>query len=89
MKRKLKLQFKTCDKHSLKGGFSLTKFVSNSVHCLSKIPKEHCDNEKDKHRALGVMWNTVNDTFFHQKLAKVQEDKTDYTPRKLLSFIAC
>ena len=72
-----------------KGGFSLTKFVSNSVQCLSKIPKEHCDNEKDKHRVLGVMWNTVNDTFFHQKLAKVQEDKTDYTLRKLLSLIAC
>ena len=72
-----------------KGGFSLTKFVSNSVQCLSKIPKEHCDSEKDKHRVLGVMWNTVNDTFFHQKLAKVQEDKTDYTLRKLLSLIAC
>ena len=72
-----------------KGGFSLTKFVSNSVQCLSKIPKEHCDSEKDKHRVLGVMWNTVNDTFFHEKLAKVQEDKTDYTLRKLLSLIAC
>ena len=35
------------------------------------------------------MWNTVNDTFFHQKLAKIQEDKTDYTLRKLLSLIAC
>ena len=35
------------------------------------------------------MWNKVNDTFFHQKLAKVQEDKTDYTLRKLLSLIAC
>ena len=57
-----------------KGGFSLTKFVSNSVQCLSKIPKEHCDNKKDKHRVLGVMWNTVNDTF---------------TLRKLLSLIAC
>ena len=38
-----------------KGGFCLTKFVSNSVQCLSKTPKEHCDNEKDKHRVLGVM----------------------------------
>ena len=72
-----------------KGGFSLTKFVSNSVQCLSKIPKEYCDSEKDKHRILGVMCNTINDTFFHQKLAKVQEDKTDYTLRKLLSLIAC
>ena len=71
------------------GGFCLTKFVSNSVQCLSKTPKEHCDNEKDKHRVLGVMWNTVNDTFFHQKLSKIQEDKTDYTLRKLLSLIAC
>ncbi|XP_075264245.1 uncharacterized protein LOC142356170 [Convolutriloba macropyga] len=72
-----------------KGGFSLTKFVSNSVQCLNKIPKEHRDNEKDKHRVLGVMWNTVNDTFYHQKLAKVQEDKREYTLRKLLSLIAC
>ena len=73
---------------AVKGGFCLTKFVSNSVQCLSKTPKEHCDNEKDKHRVLGVMWNTVNDTFFHQNLAKIQEDKTDYTLRKLLSLIA-
>ena len=72
-----------------KGAFSLTKFVSNSVQCLSKIPKENCDNEKDKHRFLGVMWNTVNDIFFHQKLAKVHEDKTKYKLRKLLSSIAC
>ncbi|XP_075264413.1 uncharacterized protein LOC142356371 [Convolutriloba macropyga] len=72
-----------------KGGFSLTKFVSNSVQCLNKMPKEHCDKEKDKHRVIGVMWNTVNDTFFHQKRAKVQEDKADYTLRKLLSLIAC
>ena len=72
-----------------KGGFCLTKFVSNSVQCLCKTPKEHCDNKKDKHRVLGVMWNTVNDTFFHQKLATIQEDKTDYTLRKLLSLIAC
>ena len=72
-----------------KGGFCLTKFVSNSVHCLSKTPEEHCDNEKDKHRVLGVMWDAVNDSFFHQKLAKIQEDKTDYTLRKLLSLIAC
>ena len=35
------------------------------------------------------MWNTVNDAFCHQKLAIVQEDKTDYTLRKLLSIIAC
>ena len=35
------------------------------------------------------MWYTVNDTFFHQKLAKIQEDKTDYTLRRLLSLSAC
>ena len=89
MNRKLKRQFKTCDKPSRLGSFSLTKFVSNSVQRLSKIPKENCDNEKDKHRVLCVMWNTVNDTFFRQKLAKVQEDKTQYTLRKLPSLIAC
>ena len=71
------------------GGFCLTKFVSNSVQCLCKTHKEHCDNEKDKHRVLGVTWNTVNDNFFHQKLAKSQEDKTHYTLRKLLSLNAC
>ena len=38
-----------------KGGFCLTKFVSNSVQCLSKTPKEQCDQEKDKYRVLGVM----------------------------------
>ena len=72
-----------------KGGFSLTTFVSNSVQCLSEIPKEHCDNEKDKHRVFDIMWNTVNDTFFHQTLAKFQEDKTDYTLKELHSLIAC
>ena len=72
-----------------KGGFNLTKFVLNSVQCLNILPTEHCDNEKDKHRVFGVMWNTVNDTFFHQKPAKVKEDKTVYTLRKLLSLIAC
>ena len=72
-----------------KGGFCLTKFVSSSVECLSETPKEHCDNDKDKHRVLGVMWDTVNDSLFHQKHAKIQEDNTDYTLRKLLSLIAC
>ena len=72
-----------------KGGFCLTKFVSNSVQCFSKTPKEHCDKEKDKHRVLGAVWDTVNDSFFHQKLAKIQEDKTVYTLRKLISCIAC
>ena len=76
-----------CDKHS-KGGFSRTKFVSNFAQCFDEIPKEHCDNEIDKHRVLGVMWNTANDTFFHQKLTKVQEDKTDFALRKLLPLIA-
>ena len=44
----------------------LTMFVSNSAHCLDKITKELCDNEKDKPRVLAVMLNTTNDTFLHQ-----------------------
>ena len=72
-----------------KGGFSLNKFVSNSAQCLNKIPKVQWCIENNKHRVLGVMWNTANDTVFHQTLSKLQESKTDYTLRKLFSLNVC
>ena len=57
------------------GGFSLTKWVSNSHEVLASIPEYHrtkqfkeLDLDKEKlpiERALGIEWNTESD-FYHQ-----------------------
>ena len=54
-----------------KGGFNLTKWVSNSLHALATIPEsESAKPVKDLHlgdmpsqRALGIKWNLELDTF--------------------------
>ena len=61
----------TCVCH--KGGFHLTKWVSNSRTVLSHIPKEdratemkELDLDRDKlptERALGLLWCVESDTF--------------------------
>ena len=53
-----------------RGGFNLTKFMSNDRHVLSQIPVEKraaqavdLDLDLPVDRALGVKWNTEEDTF--------------------------
>ena len=78
-----------------KGGFNLTKFVTNNQDVLKSIPDEHkgpslknihiIDKSSDViDRALGVSWNLQNDTFiFSFKL----KDKP-LTRRGILSTIS-
>ena len=54
-----------------KGGFHLTKFISNSNIVLDEIPSELCArqpselrlDQSDVERTLGVMWNISEDAF--------------------------
>ena len=60
-----------------KGGFNLTKFVSNS-----KQNDEHC------HCLLGVLWNKSTGILFYKIPAKFENNGDNYSIRKLLSLIA-
>ena len=68
-----------------KGGFHLTKFVSNDREILKPLPQSvNLDLEKiSLERALGMLWNPHNDTI------KVKAAMKPFPPstRSLLSFI--
>ena len=74
-------------------GFELTSFVSNSRKILASLPNEnlssevkeinlHVDNLPDN-KALGVIWNTQNDTFSY----RTKFDSKPCTKRGILSTL--
>ena len=72
-----------------KGGFNLTKFVTNEPNALEMLESEHIETETEDHQVLGLLWNSSSDKIFHKKLSKIDQDASHYTLRKLLSLIAC
>lgn len=77
-----------------RGGFNLTKWISNSRKVLQNIPEEHkaknlyeLDLDRDKlpvERALGLQWCIETDSFKFKLKVKEQP----YTKRGLLSVIS-
>ena len=74
-----------------RGGFNLTKFVTNDVSVLEKI--DICDratNVKDivpgmQCKALGVRWRVSQDTFHY--VVKERDDSEQITRRVILSHV--
>ena len=48
-----------------KGGFNLTKFVSNERSAIQDFDDSD-ENDKNCHRVLGVHWNKSADRLFHK-----------------------
>ena len=71
---------KSLDEMMKRGGFKLTKWVSNSKGVLSHIAKENQTqsntinfNESEPLKALGICWNTITDCFcsaFHRACSR-------------------
>ena len=72
-----------------KGGFSLTKIVTNEPNTLEMLESEHIESETEDNRGLGQLWNSPSDIIFHKKLSKIDQDASQYTLHKLLPLIAC
>ena len=72
-----------------KGGFHLTKFISNESDVLSMIPEEEQAKEAKElnpcSKALGVRWNVLEDEFYFD--VKVQNGEV-VTRRVMLSVVA-
>ena len=72
-----------------KGGFSLTKFVSNTPEVLAEISD---DNDKDETkrimRVLGQKWNLTTDDFVMFPPEQFPKDAAVYTQRKLFSLVS-
>jgi hypothetical protein len=76
------------------GGFKLTKFACNSIQVMSNLPKEHLCKEAQEIklsmgelpllRALGVSWNTKEDSFHFN--IEMKENPT--TRRGFLSIVS-
>ena len=60
---------KTLNKTLSKGGFNLTKFVSNEQSTIKKF-SDSKENDEDYHRVLGVHWNKSTDIVFQKLPAK-------------------
>ena len=56
-----------------KGGFRLTKFVSNKHEALRFIEQEDRDEWKEINRVLGQKWNSRTDCFLMKALEKFPE----------------
>ncbi len=75
-----------------KGGFNLTKWVSNSREVMASIPSSErapkmVDLDVESFPdivALGVSWNIETDTFYF----RIRNENSANTRRKLLSFIS-
>ena len=74
-------------KYSLhKGGFRLTKFVSNKHEALRFIEQEDRDELKEINRVLGQKWNTRTDCFLMKTLEQFPRNASEYTQRKMFSL---
>ena len=71
-----------------RGGFKLTKFISNCPEVLERIPCEDLDESKNFTRVLGQKWNFVDDKFFIKPLEEFPKTAAMYTRRKLFSLFA-
>ena len=69
-------QTKDCLK---KGGFMLTKFVSNTPEILGEIPYDDKDQTKGIMRILGQKWNVTTDDFVMFRLEHFSKDAAVYT----------
>ena len=71
-----------------KGGFNLTKFVSNDLNCLQGPLKDHTVQSLHPLRVLGVLWDIQEDKLFLKFDTNNFTEKTSFTLRQLLSLIA-
>ena len=69
-------------------GFKLTKFLSNCLEVLERIPCVDLDESTDFTRLLGQKWNFVHDNFFIKTLEEFPKNAAMYTQRKLFSLVA-
>jgi len=79
-----------------KGGFRLTKWVSNSKKIMNSLPESErapsvknlnlAENAQLTERALGVQWNVHADTFSF-KIAN--KEKTRYWKRNPVNHLFC
>ena len=75
-------------KHVLKtGGLNLTKFLTNNLAVLEKIPEEDRIGVLKLQRILGQTWNPESDQLLFAK-PKLSYEKENITQRKLLSMAA-
>ena len=71
-----------------KGGFRLTKFVSNKHGALRFIEQEDRDELKEINRVLGQKWNTRTDCFLMKTLEQFSRNASEYTQKKLFSLVS-
>ena len=71
-----------------RGGFKLTKFLSNCSEVLERNPCEDLDESNDFTRVLGQKWNFVDDKFFIKPWEEFPKNAAMYTQRKLFSLVA-
>ena len=71
-----------------KGGFRLTKFVSNKHEALRFIEQEDRDELKEINRVLGQKWNTRTDCFLMKTLEHFPRNASEYTQRKMFSLVS-
>ena len=71
-----------------RGGFKLTKFLSNCTEMLERIPCEDLDESKDFTRVLRQKWNFVDHKFFKKALEDFPKNAAMYTQRKVFSLVA-
>ena len=62
-----------------KGGFRLTKIVSNKHEALRFIEQEDRNELKEISRVLGQKWNTRTDCFLMKTLEQFPRNASEYT----------
>ena len=76
-------------KNSLhKGGFRLTKFVSNKHEAQRFIDQEGRDQLKEINRVFGQKWNMRPDCFLMNTLEQFPRNESEYTKRKMFSSVS-
>ena len=78
-------QTKDCLK---KGGFRLTKFVSNTAEVLAETSNDGKDETKGIMRVLGQKWNVKTDDCIMFPLQPFPKDAAVYTQRKFFSLVS-
>ena len=71
-----------------KGGFRLTKFVSNKHEAPRFIEQEDQDEQKEINRVLGQKCNTRTDCFLLKTLEQFPRNASEYTQRKRFSLVS-